>query len=276
MSETFNLHRFGTYFRFDLSRMWRSHAKAAMFIGGAGIILYLIWGLFGLLLTFSWASAPLGGRLAFFILAFIALELYMTQTYGHLTKPKEGPDHLLLPASTLEKYVSMMVMTLIVLPVLFVVTYLGLDALLCKIDPGCGKSLYTGAIQFWDFLVNGLYDLNTNLGAVNVPVRYAASDFILLFVSSVAFSFLFYLYAGLLFRRFKILFGILSNWGLGIVFSIFGSAFMPTLAERMMTMDESEGAVFARMMTHGTTGFLAAGCVILAVLCYIRLKKISH
>ena len=38
-SEVFNGQRFWTYFKYDLTQMWRNHVKAAILIGFSGLIL---------------------------------------------------------------------------------------------------------------------------------------------------------------------------------------------------------------------------------------------
>ena len=44
MNEIFDFKRFWTYFKYDLKQAWRNHSKAAIMIGGASAIFYVIWG----------------------------------------------------------------------------------------------------------------------------------------------------------------------------------------------------------------------------------------
>lgn len=276
MSETFNFKRFLSFFRFDLRRLWQRHAKAAMLIGGAGLLLYMTVGIFSLLITFEWTSSIMGARLFYFFIAFAVLELYTTQTYGHITKRKEGPDYLMMPASNLEKYISMMVNTLIVIPVLFVVTYFTLDALLCLVDPGCGQPLAIGIRDFWFNFVEDIYDYNAHLGLRQIPVQYSPASFVLLFGGSLCFNFLFYLFAGLLFRRLKILFAILSSWGLSMVASLAMTLAIPFMVDKLEDLDEAGAAIFSDSIMTATTLTMIVLSLGLAWLCWIRLKKICH
>ena len=121
MNEIFDFKRFWTYFKYDLKQMWRNHSKAAIMIGGASAIFYVIWVLASLVFTQHWSSPVIYARLAVFILAFAILELYMVRAYGYLTEKKEGSAWLMVPASKTEKFVSMLLMVCIVIPLLFFV-----------------------------------------------------------------------------------------------------------------------------------------------------------
>jgi hypothetical protein len=58
MNETFNFSRFWTYFKYDLKQMWRNHSKAAILIGGASAIFYVIWLLCSLVFAQHWTTPP--------------------------------------------------------------------------------------------------------------------------------------------------------------------------------------------------------------------------
>ena len=51
MNQVFSFQRFWTYFKYDLTQMWRNHSKAAILIGGASAIFYVTWLLFSLVFT---------------------------------------------------------------------------------------------------------------------------------------------------------------------------------------------------------------------------------
>ncbi len=56
----------------------------------------------------------------------------------------------MLPASKLEKYISMILITGIIVPLIFAVVYLGLDIMVCMVDRTCGSSMFS-LIFFTDF-----------------------------------------------------------------------------------------------------------------------------
>jgi hypothetical protein len=138
MNEIFDFKRFWTYFKYDLKQAWRNHSKAAIMIGGASAIFYVIWVLASLVFTQHWSSPIIYARMGVFFLAFAILELYMVRTYGHLTDKKAGSNWLMVPASKAEKFVSMLLMVCIVIPLLFFVVYMVLDGFLSLVDPTYG------------------------------------------------------------------------------------------------------------------------------------------
>ena len=140
-SEVFNGQRFWSYFKYDFTQMWRNHVKAAIGIGLSGLILYVITVGFNLIFGNGWQGPGLAARLVVFIVAFTALELYQTRTYGYLTDKRKGSAWLMNPASTFEKWLSMMLMTILVLPFLFLGVYFVSDLLVAAFDPTTGESI---------------------------------------------------------------------------------------------------------------------------------------
>ena len=68
--------------------------------------------------------------------------------YGKLTEKQYGSFWLTLPASKLEKFISMIIITCIIAPLAGILLYIGADALICAIDPTCGRNLIQGGIHF--------------------------------------------------------------------------------------------------------------------------------
>lgn len=274
MSETFNFKRFSKYFRYDLTEVWRRHGKTALLLGGASVILYFVWAIFGLIFTFEWCSAPTVARVVGFVLVLIAFQFFMIFLYGHVTDRKAGPDYILLPASTLEKYISLILNAVIIIPLLFVGMYLACDALICLIDSDCGVPLASGAITSLQNAYDGIVTLNEALSQEQVPVHYSLMGMLLPMFSQVIFNMLFYIFCGVLFKRLKLLWTLLTSWGFGMIVSMGAGLLMPLFIDMM---DTKEGALrFANGMMDWSMAFnflLAAG---LAVAIFLRLKKITH
>ncbi len=144
MNETFNFKRFFKCLRADLTR------GASRF----GVTLICI-GLFpvyiGLLDAIDLVVQKVRGfeygmpetNRAWFILILVALILALTlpkSLYGHVTDKRAGADFILTPASSLEKYLSMAVVCLIVAPAVFFGLYFGSEALVNLIDPRYGTT----------------------------------------------------------------------------------------------------------------------------------------
>ena len=175
--------------------------RAAIGIGLSGLILYVIAVGFGLLFDGGqWSGPAIKSRFAMFYMAGVILQLYQTRTYGYLTDKRKGSAWLMLPASTFEKWLSMIIMTLIVIPILFLVVYLGTDALLAALDPTVGNSL------LYSF-GHGMRDVADEFVTINgeYNTTWSIGFFLPSLIAGFYFNYLFFLLCGLLFKKHKIL-----------------------------------------------------------------------
>jgi len=263
-SETFNGSRFWNYFKYDLVQMWRNHMKAALGISLAGLVLYVAVISWNLVFHQTWQAPGFDGRMIIAFLAFCALEFYQTRTYGYLTEKKAGSAWLMVPASGVEKWVSMLIMTLIIIPVLFCVVYLGVDWLLCLVDHTSGASLLS---SFYD----GVSKLGT-IEAADLP--FSIGSLIWLMIAGFCFNFLYWLLCGICFKRFKII------WGIAIAFA--GSLLISIIGGSALALNEDSLELMAQESVDATTGFmwlsgiLTAAAVCLAGGILYRIKTIKH
>ena len=198
-SEVFNGRRFGAWFKYDITQLWRSQMKAALGIGLSGLILYALIVSYNLITGQGWCGPSGQGRVIVFVFALLVLELRQTRTYGFLTEKSQGSAWLMTPASTLEKWTAMIINTLIIIPVLFFVVYFGVDWLLCTVDHSCGTAMIS---TFWNAFTD--YKAATEGGAAYIGVGSA----IWLLIASFCVNFLYFLLCGLCFKKHKILYGI--------------------------------------------------------------------
>ena len=276
-SEVFNGARFAAYFKYDFRQMWRNHLKAAIGIGLAGLILYVLCVFFGLVLRGSWQSPSLAMRYSVFMLAFTALELYQTRTYGYLTEKHKGSAWLLIPASSFEKWLSMLLMTLIVIPVFFLVASLGVDALLSVADPTFGQPIITGFKDGFQSLSGQFIQINETYETTWSPSVFLGITIVGLFV-----NFMFFLLCGITFKRYKILWGFLLILAISIVGVVISTALIQTglipssivieFDDSDLANAESQIRHFLNVMTWVTTGIAA----LLAFLIYRRIKTLKH
>ena len=266
-SEVFSGHRFWSYFKYDAIQMWRNHVKAALGIGLFGLFFYFVAITFGLIFGEGWDGPNIATRFGVFVIAFTILELYQTRTYGYLTDPKRGSAWLMVPASAFEKWLSMTLMTLVVIPVAFLLVYFASDALIALVDPTVGHSMIasiaSGMTDVIDELlrVNGEYDTDWSLWMM-APTA----------ILGFCVNFQFFLLCGLIFRKHKILGGFLILLGLSIVLSAVTS-FLTFNTEVAVTPENID---MARTYLHGfnwVTGLIAAG---LAGGIFWRVKTLNH
>ena len=268
-SEVFNGPRFWTYFKYDLVQMWRNHIRASIGIGLSGLIFYVITVGFRLIFNGYWGGPGLATRLGIFVLAATALELYQTRTYGYLTDRRKGSAWLMNPASTFEKWLSMILMTLVVIPLLFLGVYALTDLVIAAFDPTVGESMVHA-------VGNGFRELTQGLVGVNETYQTSWSvwAFVPAFLAGFCCNFLFFLLCGLVFKKHKILGGFVIIFVLSFVFSLVMSALS------LESLAEAEDLAQAEMQVRSifnTTGWVAA--LIAAGLAggiFYRLKSLTH
>lgn len=268
-NEIFNGSRFGTYFKYDLVQMGRNHVKAAIGIGLAGLFGYLAAVMFHLVFNGVWQGPSLMFRFVVFALAAVAFELYQTRTYGYLTDKRKGSAWLMIPASTFEKWLSMMIITLILLPILFLASTVLVDSFLCLVDPTMEKSMLS-------ILGGGLKELSDNLVQVNdeYMTNWNVSVFGWPALVGLWTNLLFWLLCGLCFKRNKILGGFVILFVVSLAVSTFAGVSVMDNVEEYEDFAMAEAAI-RHMITIATLieAFVAAG---LAGGIFYRLKTIKQ
>lgn len=270
-NEVFNGQRFWSYFKYDFIQMWRNHVKASIGIGLSGLIVYVIVVAFNLIFQGTWSGASLGLRIGTFVLAGTALELYQTRTYGYLTDKRKGSAWLMNPASTFEKWLSMILMTIIVLPILFLGVYLIADLLVTAFDPTTGHSILHSVGTGFRDLASQLSDVNLDY-ETNWNIWAFAPSFICGFIT----NFLFFLLCGLIFKKNKILGGFVIIFLASSLFSVMLSVFGLPYHIQVELEDFAQAEAYIRHVLNITTwvsAFIAAG---LAGGIYWRLKTLKH
>lgn len=168
MEEYFSFSRFGALLRTDLRNVWKNMGLSFLLMSTSGAVTYLF--VLGLRWLAGWNELALYGDARGFIFGVMMATLCIvtpSRCYGSLTELRAGRFFLLLPASVLEKTVSMILICAIVVPVSACGIHFGLDGLLCRIDPTCGTPL----LQLMGDNIGGItgaipYSLAFLLGAI--------------------------------------------------------------------------------------------------------------
>ena len=143
-NNTFNFSRFGKYYVSDLKNTFNNTWLTVLLTSLSGLIAYLFCGTIHLLVDGSWASYGLTGRcISFFILLYVLILVVPSKAYGFFTDKRSGGFYTLIPASSLEKFLTMFINTAILTPLAYVAIALAADSLLCLVDPKCGETLVT-------------------------------------------------------------------------------------------------------------------------------------
>lgn len=155
-NDIFNLRRFGRYFVSDIRGCIASYGLTLALISMMGMITDLIFGSFSFALDGEWIGADRSMRSMAFILCICILIINMpVKCYGKITDKKVGSSWLMVPVSTFEKFLSMVIITTVIVPVVIIGIYLLVDMLICAADATCGKPLVEA--------ISGLFHLLPNI-----------------------------------------------------------------------------------------------------------------
>lgn len=149
---TFNFNRFGKFLASDLRHCLANYGLSMLLMSMMGLIIYIGTVTMGLVFNGAWDGPGVGFRLTVFIITMFVLMTSMpVKCYGGLTDKKTGSAWLMLPVSRLEKYLSMIINTVFIIPLATGSVYVLVDSLLCGLDPTCGAGIVT---ETKAFLVN--------------------------------------------------------------------------------------------------------------------------
>ncbi len=220
MDNTFKISRFGKYFAYDLKRQWRNIGMLMLIFALFPIIFYMLYMFFaalfdgGLMKVFTgieingpaiWARFGV-----FFATTAVFVMIFPSRAYGEITDKAKGAEWLMLPTSRLEKFVSMLLISLVVIPLAYVAVYLLSDAFVCLFDKSCGDSMMS-------FRINA----NTYDDSLVIP----ANGFWIL-ASAIVENAIVFLLGGLMFKKWKVVGTLLVLFALQLILSGLVSAFI--------------------------------------------------
>lgn len=147
--DIFDFRRFGKYFSTDFRTCWANYGLSLLTISLlTPAALYFFSAAFNMMLGNGWSGPDMGLRVFVFAVAMICLVVTMpVKCYGRITEKQYGSFWLTLPASRMEKFISMILMTCIIVPISGALLYLGLDAMICALDKTCGQNLAAGGME---------------------------------------------------------------------------------------------------------------------------------
>lgn len=220
-TEVFNINRFCNFFAAEFITNIRKNWVSMLVTSLIGVIAVFCFGSIALLVGGEWYSGGFPLR-CISAVAFVAILIIVmpSKMYGHVYSPLSGPAYLMIPVSRLERFLSMVLNTAIVVPVLMTCVYLACDALICAMDPNAGKFLLSAlATPSADFLAGFSED------------GVKEFDF-LVSGTSLSFAMLFYLLGALYFKKSKaaktVLAELVIGWILGLIIIAFVMPFVDT------------------------------------------------
>lgn len=289
----FNFKRFGKYFVSDLRTGVANYGLSLLALTViTPLALECLTGVFNMILELTWEGAGFGMRVGTFCVAMFCILVTMpAKCYGKITDKQYGAFWLMLPASRLEKFISMLLICCIIAPVIGVAVYLGVDALICVIDPTCNQNIVAGSIDTMNELA-----LRFNFGDVHVDV--AQEDLMMvenglkflkqitnpwLYVDEALCASLPFLLGAICFKKGKIVKTFLAMTVLSIGMSMFAGPIMMAFSWDFMTAANEEQAMkimfesgfYDKLIWLDIVGdALLYGGIIVAI--WFRIKTLKH
>ena len=259
-NDNFNFRRFGKYFSTDIRTCWSNYGLSLLTISILSpVFFYILITTFHLILNSSWDGPDMGLRFFVFCIALACLVITMpVKCYGKITEKQYGTFWLTLPASRLEKFISMFLMTCIIFPIAGIATYLAVDALICTFDHTCGNNLIAGGME----LIRNMGDikeLTMNLVDESVTIEDAAliqeivsqMNSPLLYIDEIFGITLPFLLGAIFFKNGKTAKTMLVLFALSTVFSISITPIMENWASEIMTGLNDGTAVIRKLFDNG-------------------------
>lgn len=274
MNNVFSAKRFGKYFLYDLGNAKNNFGLSLLILGFLPVIIFAVTQLMLLLSGNTEVTDP-DAMTATRIITAITVVAAMAiacpvKLYGAVTDKRAGSSFLMLPASIFEKWLSSMLIVLVVVPVLASLLYLGSDALLALIFPNrFGESILSMDIARIMEEEMGNYSVSFNgwgwLYAVWCP--YALAFFL----------------GALLFKKGKVGKTILAICALGMVTSFLmwgGVSILGHFSENIHVWFETDDLIQGEKVIKTVIGtvklFLALQVAALMGLIYWRFRAIKH
>ncbi len=233
MNNTFELSRFGKVLAKDLRNLIPTYGRVLL---GLTLLPMAFW-LFNLIMEpFDYTSAE---TRQLYIMSIVVIVLAITPSfvYGNCNRMKKGIHFAMLPASKLEKYLSMIVVSLVVAPVAVMLAAALIDLLLTLLP--------FGSYREWLWSTQG-----TDYVQIEVAMMTGV-DYTLfyLLVSAVSTGGL-YMFTNTLFKKHKVISTILWCMLIGWVFSM---VFMGVVVNNIENFEEQVEA-WAMTVSAGQFG----------------------
>ncbi len=265
MNKTFDFKRFGKYFRYDVVSAWQNAGASLLTIAAMPLWLFLIVSLFQIVFTGHFGNFSMAGIGVAYGISLVMTEIFFpVQHYGKLTDRKPGSDWVLLPASRFEKFLSMLLVTCVVVPAVWLAVIASCDGLL--------------TLAFNNYQGMGLVELTSALSKAMAELHSENIDFVLNGPRAIYLSFcasiLTFTLGAIFFRKNKIVYTFLSIIAVSIVITI--AAGIISGGQMHVDTDYFNEDRLMRAMNALICLIYFVEFAVLDVLIYLRVKTIKH
>lgn len=270
MNNTFSIKRFGNYLGHDLRGAAADSGLTLAIIGAMPVFQFFIAQAYSLIISGNAVVMGDWGKIPAYITAFtIAIFFFSAKHYGGLTDKKKGSDWLMLPASSLEKWGSMLLVTCVAVPVFLMAELAATDGLLSLIFP---QTYGEAAISRIAYMMKGVWtELHTPEGGL-------AMSWPLALYLNWCEVVLFFTLGAIWFKSSKIGKTFLAAFIIVMVLSMLSAGFLQIIGFRSRqyaTMDDTP-AGFIRKMNIIIWSIYAVYFIVIDALLYLRIKTLKH
>lgn len=169
MNNIFDIKRFGNFMMYELRRAWSNFGISALILGFLPLIFFAVVQFVSFIFTGSGVkdTAMMTTLPAFIGMMFGLILTMPVKMYGQITDKRMGSSYLMLPVSTFEKCLSMVIMCYLVAPLVICGLFALNDFLISAVFPQAyGNSALMGVNEVMAGLAReteGLIDINLPL-----------------------------------------------------------------------------------------------------------------
>ncbi|MGN0190573.1 MAG: hypothetical protein ACI39U_02855 [Candidatus Cryptobacteroides sp.] len=276
MNNIFDFKRFGKYYVSDLKHAFDYSALTILLTSLSGIIAYLFCGIMKLIVSGEWMSYGTAGRCATFVIAFYIIAFSVpAKCYGHFTDKRSGSFFTLIPASSLEKTLSMIINVCILAPISYLVISLAADSLLCLLDPRAGESLIHSVTTASGEFANAFARVNSAVDFDLINTSELVGGYIL----NVSSWIMVFLIGALYFKKNKVGKTFLVTIAVSMVLGTLSTWILMPLANSGLieTLNNAENVQHAfRMFKFSTISVALIEIVGLMIWTYVRVRTVKH
>ena len=158
MKEIFDLKRFCKYFAYDIDNARNRYGLSLLILGGTPLILLVLKLFFSAL---GWGNALEDSETYTYLPVLVACIVcwsFGAKAYGNITDRKAGTDWITVPSSALEKTLSMLLITCVVVPAALLAVMAASHFVVSLIVPSVAH-----VMPFFSFVSEGLNDLDASM-----------------------------------------------------------------------------------------------------------------
>ncbi|MGM9748752.1 MAG: hypothetical protein ACI3ZN_08110 [Candidatus Cryptobacteroides sp.] len=276
MKDFFNIKRFGNYLVTDIKSCLSKYWISMLIISMLGVIVCLFSGIISMLFGNGWDIPPFAVRQMILVLSLSVTAITVgSSCYGHITDKREGAAWLLVPASSFEKWLSMILISTILIPVVVAIVYICGDCLINLTDPDGGESVLAAGSR----ILGEIFEAEQDVMPESIKNALVILTNPLSWIDDFASISIMFTLGAIFFKKNKIAKTILCYIGASIVISTVSSPFMLSGLGSAIAADDPTSLFDSWIFNHlalidtiNDLTWLAAGLV----LSYIRIRTIKH